>query len=457
MAFNIDPSIALKVNTPQQMSLADMLSVARGAQDYKQRQKLNPIELQQAQSVLEQNLAAEELAKKTLQPKIQQQQYITESAGTQLNTQQLENTKKHAENLIQNISTLITKPDLTRDDIVKRATELNKNAGGNEQSLNQTLSGLPEKGSVNDYRAWLAQGLTRSVGALGQIEKLAPAGVYSTQLPQVETLPVTENTPKGANENAPVTPNTLKGNMENMNKPAHSQPSQLPYPVRTPTTITPYGPTEKVDQDAGFKNRNILVDRQANLTTDRRNLNEAKQVAKELEKEEWAQGAGFPGMVGRNLSTFLGTEMGIKYKQLSKDLANVQISNIQAKGGSLDTVAGQQLTRMANGDETYPPKVLLNIINRAQADMTELDLKATAAQKFSQGFGDNNFKAFQQMWSKNADSKIFELYNIAKDPDLTAKDKEAAKARLFPKGEKERKVFIEKYMNIKKLEETGSL
>jgi len=146
-----------------------------------------------------------------------------------------------------------------------------------------------------------------------------------------------------------------------------------------------------------------------------------------------------------------------KYKQLSKDLANVQISNTLAKGGSLDTVNGQQLVKAANGDETFPPDVLINIANRAKADMTELDLKATAAQKFSQQFGDNNFKSFQQMWTKNADSKIFELYNISKDPDLNAKEKEAAKAKLFPKNEKERKVFIEKYLNIKKLEETGSL
>jgi len=446
MAFNIDPSIALKVNAPQGMSLADMLSVARGAQDFKQRQKLNPVELQQAESVLQQNLAAEELAKKTLQPKIEQQKFQTQSAGTQLNTQQLENTRKHTENIIQNISTLMTKPDLSRDDIISRATEINKNAGGNEQSLNQSLAGLPEKGDITAYRSWLAQNLTKAIGAQSQLDKLAPAGVYPSQLPNVEP------------QNAPTQPVASSSvTSENMNKPVHSQPSQLPYPVRTPTTVTPYAPTEKVDQDAGFKNRNILVDRQSNLTTDRRNLNEAKQVAKELLSEEWNRGAGFMGMAGRNISTFLGTEMGEKYKQLSKDLANVQISNIQAKGGSLDTVAGQQLTRMANGDETYPPKVLLNIISRAQADMTELDLKATAAQKFSQKFGDNNFKAFQQMWSKNSDSKIFELYNIAKDPDLSAKDKEIAKARLFPKGEKERKVFIEKYMNIKKLEETGSL
>jgi hypothetical protein len=270
-----------------------------------------------------------------------------------------------------------------------------------------------------------------------------PAGVNPNQ-PQVQP-------------NAPMVQPQQNITSEDMNKPVYSQKAPLTYPVRKAGEPYAPGPTEKVDQDAGVKNRNILVDRQSNLTTDRRNLIEAREVAKELEKEEWAKGAGFMGMAGRNLSTFLGTEMGIKYKQLSKDLANVQISNIQAKGGSIDTVAGQQLTRMANGDETYPPKVLLNIISRAQADMTELDLKATAAQKFSQKFGDNNFKAFQQMWSKNADSKIFELYNISKDPDLSAKEKEAAKAKLFPKNEKERKVFVEKYLNIKKLEETGSL
>jgi hypothetical protein len=451
MAFNIDPSISLGVKPPTTMSLGDMLNIARGAQDYQQRQKLNPVELETAESEKEKSLLGQRLARETLEPKIEQQKFQTESAGTQLNTQKLENTKKHFENVVQNISTLITKPDLTREDIINRATEINKNAGGNEQSLKQTLAGLPETNNVNDLRAFLAQGLTKSIGGLSQLDKLAPGGVYPSQLPQLD------NAPRGINDNMPVTSDTLKGNVQNMNKPVHSQPSQLPYPVRTPTTITPYAPTEKADQDSGFKNRNVLVDRQSNLTTDRRNLLEAKQVTKDLAKEEWNKGAGFWGMAGRNLSTFLGTEQGVKYKQLSKDLANVQISNIQAKGGSLDTVAGQQLTKMANGDETYPPSVLLNIINRAQADITELDKKATAAQKFSAKFGDNNFKAFQQMWTKNADSRIFELNNIYNDPDLSAKEKETAKNKLFPKDKKEQKIFIEKWNNIKKLEETGSL
>jgi hypothetical protein len=448
----LDTSIALGVKPPAQISLADMINIARGAQAYQQQQKLNPIELEQAESEKEKSLLGQRLARETLEPKIQQQKYITEGAGVELNTKKLENTRKHFENVIQNISTLITKPDLTREDIVKSATEANKNAGGNDQSLNQALAGLPENGDVGTYRAFLAQSLTRAVGPLNQIDKLAPGGVYPSQLPQVDTAN------KGTNTNLPATTSTKAGaTVENMNKPIHSQPEQLPYPVRTPTTVTPYGPTEKADQDEGFKARNVLVTRQANLTTDRRNINEAIKKASEIKQSLGSWGTGYTGSFLRWLNTAAGTELGSTYKELSKDLANVQIQNIQAKGGSLDTVNGQHLIKAANGDETFPPDVLINIANRAKADMTELDKKAIAAQKFSSKFGDNNFKAFQQMWTKNADSKIFELNNIYNDPDLSTKEKEAAKARLFPKNEKERKVFIEKWNNIKKLEETGSL
>jgi hypothetical protein len=447
MAFNIDPSIALKVNAPQGMSLGDMLNIARGAQAYKQQQKLNPIELQQAESEKERSLINQELAKQTLKPKIEQQQYATESAGVQLNSQKLENTKKHAENLIQNISTLITKPDLTRDDIVKKATELNKNAGGNEQSLNQTLSGLPETGNVNDYRAWLAQGLTRSVGALSQIDKLAPGGVYPTQLPQVD------NAPKGTNENMPATPTNTQGvTKENMNKPVHSQSVQLPYPVRTPTTVTPYAPTEKADQDEGFKFRNNLVNRQSSLSTSRRNLEEVMDSATKIQKEFWTNPASLLGRGERLLRYGWNAE---DLQKLRKDLANVVLANEQATGQTTD--AGRDLAKTASGDETYSPKVLLGIANRAFSDVTNIQMKATAAQKFAEKYGDNNMKAFQQMWSKNEDSKIFELYNVFNNNKLSDKEKQKAKEALLPKNEKERKVFIEKYMNIKKLEETGSL
>ena len=179
--------------------------------------------------------------------------------------------------------------------------------------------------------------------------------------------------------------------------------------------------------------------------------------AKLLEQSEWNKGAGFWGKAGREFSTFMGTEEGIRYKQLSKDLANAQLTAIKASGGSLNTDAGKQLAAMANGDVTYPPKVLQSIARRTQADMTNLDMQATAAQKFTEMYGDQNMNTFKQLWSKNADSKMFELKNIFANPDMSKEEKEAARDELLGKNKATLDEYARKWKNIQKLERTGSL
>jgi hypothetical protein len=66
-------------------------------------------------------------------------------------------------------------------------------------------------------------------------------------------------------------------------------------------------------------------------------------------------------------------------------------------------------------------------------------------------------KKFQQEWSKNADSKIFEVINLAKDTELTAEEKKKIANELMGKDPKQRAIFNEKYQNILKLQQTGSL
>jgi hypothetical protein len=124
--------------------------------------------------------------------------------------------------------------------------------------------------------------------------------------------------------------------------------------------------------------------------------------------------------------------------------------------------------KMANGDETYPPKILKDIARRTEADLTNIDMQATAADKFKNKFGDNNLNAFKQMWSANADSKIFEAKNIF-DSDMSVEEKRAAIdklliGRVVPKGgkmteaeQKKRNLFTNKFDNILKLVENGTL
>jgi hypothetical protein len=135
----------------------------------------------------------------------------------------------------------------------------------------------------------------------------------------------------------------------------------------------------------------------------------------------------------------------------------VQISNIKAVGGSLDTVGGQQLIRMASGDETFPPDVLLSIARRADADITNLDMMATGMQRHTQKFGDANAKRFQQMWSANADSRIFEIMNIARDVKDVKKREELTNKLLGGMDDNQRQNLFRQYNNLIKLTNTGDL
>jgi hypothetical protein len=213
-----------------------------------------------------------------------------------------------------------------------------------------------------------------------------------------------------------------------------------------------------VDTEKGVAYRNALTTRQTDLAASRRNLDEvikqSEKIAKESTKFMGLDTA--TGTLGSLSRTYAGIVGDPTYKQLSKDLANVQISNLQTMGGDMGTDAGKHLVRMANGDETYPPDVLIGIARRTYADLTNLDMQATAASKFAQKYGDSNLNSFKRMWSNNADSKVFEamsIYENVKDP---AKAKEEIN-KLLGADPQLRQQFFNKYNNIKKLTATGEL
>jgi hypothetical protein len=325
---------------------------------------------------------------------------------------------------------------------------------------------LLELAKTNPQEAYqmIKNGVQQAGGAAQQYQTLQPTQPYQTygagQNPNAP--PVNPNQQPIAPNAQPVAPDqNVAQNIVNKNLPIYSQPIPLLYPPRQAGTPYAAAPSEAVDKEAGSAFRTALINRQNKLTTDRRNIDEVIKTADQLEKS-FLPTSGVLGAINRNVSTWLGDPT---YKQLSKELANAQISNIQATGGSLDTVAGQQLAKMATGDETYPPEVIKSIAFRARADMANLDMQATGAQNFANRFGDNNMKKFQQEWAKNADSKIFETITVGQDPNLSAIEKKMKVDKLLgitpglsDKEQKQiRKSFNEKYQNLRKLESTGTL
>jgi len=422
-----DPSIyQTQTTAPKGMSLQELTDLGRTSTALQREKALLPSQIEQGQAQ-------------------------ARTSVLQADTAKLENNYKHIASIVQQQQTLLTKPDLTADDIIKSARDQANRFGAPKEAVEQALAGIPVNGSPSELRSYLAMNLAKTLTAQSQLEKMYPGGVLPSQLPaggyQTSSGAAEGETPKGVTANQ-------------MNQPVKSdfsKPVNLSYPVRQAGQAYTALPQEEDERKIGTQTKSALIARQADIPQSRRSIDEVIKKAAELEKEAILPTSGALGVMERGVSTFLGTEQGIRYKELSKDLANAQIANITASGGSLATDAGKQLVRMANGDETYPPQVLIEIARRTQADMLALDSKATSIKKFADKFGDQNISAFNQMWSANADPKIFQLKNIFEDPNMSAEEKAKARDKLIGTDKKQIQIFNEKYNNIKKLEQTGSL
>lgn len=426
-----DASIYANAQGPKNMSLQELVDLGRSSTAMQKEKALLPSAIQQGQAQ-------------------------AQTAIAQADTTKLDNALRHTTSAIQTQQQLLTKPNLTSDDIETATMEHAKRFGTPESAVKQALANLPVNGTPTQLREWLATNLTKTLSAQTQLEKMYPGGILPSQLPQ--SYQASPSTAEGGYAPSGQAPKGVTAEqMSQGPRSDFSKPVPLSYPVRQAGQAFTALPQEEDERKIGTQTKSALIARQADIPQSRRSIDEVIKKAAELEKSATLPTSGVLGSIERGASTFLGTEQGIRYKELSKDLANAQIANITASGGSLATDAGKQLVRMANGDETYPPAVLIEIARRTQADMLNLDSKATAIKKFADKFGDQNISAFNQMWSANADPKIFQLKNIFDDPNMSAKEKAEARDKLIGKDDKQIKIFNEKWNNIKKLEQTGSL
>ena len=449
----IDTSIYNNQNAPKSMSIADMLNISKGQ-----------LELQKA--------------RETLQPGIEQAKAQSQLSQTQARVGLQGESEKYANTFMDILGGFRQDPRLKsknpqeRAAVILEAKQRARNAGVPELQLEALSAPIMTKAAHSQDPNDLVQTVDSVIQSrMTASEKQA---LNTPQLTTVNDQPALF-TPgsgtispvkgiQGGNQGQDSGNQNNQGNKgvqpNQMEKPEYSQPVALPYPVRQAGTPFAQLPQEKADVENNVKYKENLLSYQNNVTTNKENLRHVIEGAENLKQELggfWTKGVA--GAARRNIESFLGTDAGIQYKQLSKDLANVQIANIKAQGGSLDTVNGQQLQAAANGDYTFPPDILVNIARRAQADINNLDMQATAASKFSKKYGDNNLGAFKQMWSKNADSRIFQVIALNQDEKfqkLSKEDKLKEVDKIMGSGP-EREVLNKKYDNIKHLIQTGTL
>jgi len=480
------------VEGPQTMSIGDMINTARAGQAYQQQQQLNPLAVQQQQQIV---------AKGGIELS-QQQQADRERRNLQEFFANPDNFQTNGRIDIDKINKVVpTIAPYTGSEYVSKYTTLGKaqtEAIGAKQNLTQDQRAMIAQRfsilgrlGVDKVEPYLNEmelmkkenpdnpdfaRLLNSYKTIWQTEMksgpdlpgkaiagaqtlLTPAQQQSQFAPSISTQDGrTVVTTPGVGAKQPTAEvGTAGGLQQGGPKELPTAGSEvapgmrIPYAVRSAAQPFIPEPTEAKDTESGAAYRDSLVNRQTALSTNRRNVEETIGQAQKIYSELYFPEGGVRGDLERKIKTAIASD---QYKQLAKDLAQLQLSNLQAMGQGGGTVAGIDLTKVASGDISVPPDVLIKIARRTQSDITNLDMQAQGAQQFKQRFGDNNMKAYQQAWNANAKSEIFEAMNLSKEIDNPEQLKKELD-KLFPSKAKHEE-FLKKYRNLKRLSETGT-
>lgn len=471
----LDPSIALNPNAPNALStIGGYVNLGRSA-----------LELQKAKETLAADIAQRQaesnVAVQTQQPRIEQQQAQTQQSQTAAELAKFRLTGEKAQKVRQIAGGYVDLPAFKEGNLQGMLKELPKmrqdmidqgiDPSVAEMQVAHLITGAAQNPA--DTRQRILTGINQSLPVETQAAQQRPTIVQTGQGPAAFTT-------GGAGSTGTVQPLNYGGQQQaepaavpsaqtqpsapNMNLPTYSQPVALPYPPPKPGMPRAQLPSEEGDRAIGQESRNLLVQQQSQLPTLRRNLDELISEANKVKENQFAKTGGLAQGEAWIRTHLLQDE---HYQQLSKDIANVALSNMKALGHQTD--ASQALVQAANGSATMPMDVLLNIAGRAKADMTQIGLKADAKNAFAQKFGDANHAAFESMWTKNADSRVMQA--IAESEGLSGIDKKAAvfKSLGIPFDEKKpdaplslsdkQKIvkFQQQYNNVMKMVKEGSL
>jgi hypothetical protein len=516
--INIDPNISLGLKQQDSLTgLSNMLNMANAAQQYQQTREMNPLQLQQKQMEIEQLKKLNPLAVRQSEETVKQAETTTEKSSMELASKKYKAIADSQISMINNPKILAAEKDPASVNPVELVELVKKNG------LNQAKAlGIPEDKAMELLQPYLDVAQTKP-GELRQFYKerhiqgldeasrtsaLAASGVdvttgaggmkiqtgefgpkkpgqiiegtaYTQQLGPGQTQTIT----KDATGKDVIVVRDANGTITGVLPMPTNAPQQTPVPrgANAPAapvaTVSPemgqmryqrrdynqpqmnIPPDEKVAFDDGVKTVKTLRDGAGELTTAKNNLYNVIRTATGLQ-EGVLPTSGAIGTIVRNTSDFIGDTT---YRQLSKELANVQIANMKAEGGDTNTAAYQELTRKANGDVTYPPNVIIKIANETLAKTLDNEMKADAADKFVRKFGEANIGTFKDLWRKNSDTKAFQILNLDKDSEgLDKNNAEYKKIKLqtdslLGPNPTKRQELLKKITNLKKLSQNGEL
>jgi len=465
MANNIKPEISLGVKGPQAMTLGELVGTATKAMEFSKLSELYPELISKAKAesqATQMGLEEKRLSAITSGMTSMINNPIVVAAEQDPNSidpqKLLGYVTEHGYNQAKMLGIPREKADVLMAPYLKLATE---NPGQlRNYAKERLLAGLDTASRVSTLGGAGAIGVSTIPPNQPAFRGMARPEARPGVTPEAMTAPIgaaVSPVPQSEAQVAPIAQRPVA------QSPAQPQAAQmmgqagrvdagfaLPYEPPRPGIPRATTPSESADLATGQKYRTDLLTGQATVPKAVRNVDAVLSGIKELEKDRRFT-TGPLASREQYIKEFFGDE---RFKQLSKDIANVEIATLKAQGFSTD--ADKSLNARANGDETYPPSVLLSVANRLAGDLTRLDMEAKGAQKFAQQFGDSNLPAYRQAWAANADQKIFEAMFLQKNERDPKRQKQELD-KILPTSKTELSDFLTKYENIKRLTETGRL
>jgi len=422
--FAVDTSF-LNQPAPKQQTLGDLVNMASGIQNYQQAQQLNPVQLENAQNVLQQNkLALEkaqtlnpmdiETAKLALEQRRALQNPEIESGKAKSEREVYETKQKYATHLNDAMTAMLQSQSLEKRDLpsfIKHVREQRERLIDQgmpvhvaETQFNKLIDAAQTKGL--DFVEQTLQNTQKS--QLGASER---QGLITPQVTEINGVkyfvnPTTQKlTPVGGGQTAPSAPQ--------MSQAPQMPQGQSPRLVQEdPQMTVPPGvqiPQLNQQQKAAYENGQTLKNASAGIA---KNSQDALQTIRKVEQFADKASGSAPGQALRTSGKYLFGDAN--YDELLKNIARMQMDNATAMGTSTDSA--RQTAEIASGSADITEKALRDIIARAKAD-------ATGAIKFESGLksyigkrgdynGNINANKFKEAWIANYDPRLLMVQNI---------------------------------------------
>lgn len=389
-----DTSIYANLNTQKPMTLADMLNISKSTYELSKLKELYPAMIAEQEAKSKSAQIAANVAEQTQNPAVAKQ--LAESTKTQL-----ENNSAHFNNIIKNGSDLLTKPNLTKEDIIQRYTDIHKNGpnADNPVALKQALMGLPEKGNATDYKKFIIANMGKTLDSQSQFEKMFPA-VNMTDVGG-KLVPITQGNPYVA----AIAPGQVVGEGVQKGLP----PSTLVVDEKTGRErylggpLAKLGPTENAQAEIASKE---IATNQAEYKTAANTISTLKNIKGLAPKAYTGVGSDYKALV-TGIANAVGIDAGTLEKTATDELAK-NSAVLTLAGGNTDLA--RQIAEMATPGHKLTEKAIRDISNQliGVQRMNQARLEYVAPYK-------DNPKEYNKhltIFDKYKDFRIFQLADM---------------------------------------------